>query len=109
MTEPPSCPAIHALPDVLNVTYVYPIQHHGPLHHQDPGATHAVCPAHALMWQYESTTTIINPVRLRQVPDEGLTSGEEAAKVGKALGIPVLTHVDKKPGGEARELEAYFG
>ena len=29
--------------------------------------------------------------------------------MGKALGIPVLTHVDKKPGGEATELEAYFG
>ncbi len=29
--------------------------------------------------------------------------------VGKSLGIPVLRHVDKKPGGGAAELEEYFG
>ena len=35
--------------------------------------------------------------------------GEEAAKLEKLLGVPVLRHKHKKPKGGADELEAHFG
>ncbi|KAG2422414.1 hypothetical protein HXX76_016059 [Chlamydomonas incerta] len=35
--------------------------------------------------------------------------GKEAAALEAALGIPVLRHADKKPGGGCAELEAHFG
>ncbi|PNH03791.1 putative phosphatidylglycerophosphatase, mitochondrial [Tetrabaena socialis] len=46
-----------------------------------------------------------NSAGLQQYDPEG----KEAAVMEAALGIPVLRHVDKKPGGGCTELEAHFG
>ncbi|KAG2488107.1 hypothetical protein HYH03_013256 [Edaphochlamys debaryana] len=46
-----------------------------------------------------------NSAGLQQYDPEG----KEAAALEAALGIPVLRHADKKPGGGCTELEAHFG
>lgn len=35
-------------------------------------------------------------------------TGEEAATMEKALGIPVVRHITKKPAGDALDLEKHF-
>lgn len=52
---------------------------------------------------------LVDKLRLLMPPTPFRRSGAEARQMEEALGIPVLRHVDKKPGGGSAELEAHFG